>query len=69
MKWMITAMVFIMVSVVIAGGLLTLALTMPQLGLDQLHSIGWVVACGFGLSIPASYVIAGRILAAERPTA
>ena len=62
MRLMMTLIVFLMVSVTVAGAFVAVALGAPQLGLIDLEKFGWVAGAGFVLALPISYVIAGRLL-------
>lgn len=61
MRLVLTLIVFVMASVVVAGSLVVLALSVPDLGLGELSTFGWVALAGFALALPVSYVIGGMI--------
>lgn len=61
MRLALTLIIFIMASVTIAGGLLTLALSAPSLGLDKMDTFGWVALAGFAAALPISYIVSGLI--------
>lgn len=61
-RFIMTFGVFAMASVIVAGVLITIAVSLPDLGLLNLENLWWFVVPGFVIAIPISYVIAGRIL-------
>lgn len=67
MRLIISALVFLVASVTVAGILLTIVLSAPGLGLSGSTAIVWVVAIGFACAVPVSYWIAGRILSVTHP--
>ncbi|MCW9034297.1 MAG: hypothetical protein OQJ97_08755 [Rhodospirillales bacterium] len=62
MRLVVSIVVFVFVSVTVAGIFLTLALSMPELGFADLSTVGWTVGAGFIVAAPISYLIAGKML-------
>lgn len=62
MRLGLTLMLFLVASVTVAGAIVTVALTVPQLGLDNIRVFGWVAISGFVIALPISYWIAGVLL-------
>ena len=68
MRIIISAMVFLMASVTVAGTFLTVILSAPDLmSWSESNAIIAVVVLGFLCAVPLSYWIAGKILDATRP--
>lgn len=62
MRLGLSLMIFLMASVTVAGAIVTVALSVPALGLDRIEVFGWVAGAGFILAAPASYWVAGMLL-------
>jgi len=66
MRLILSIVVFIIVGVTVAGSVLIVALSMPELGLAKIGTIGWSAGVGFLLAAPVSYWIAGMLMERAR---
>jgi hypothetical protein len=62
MRLIVSAIVFVMASVTIAGSILTAVLSLPDLALDEGFGIPIMAGLGFLIAVPFSYWVSGRIL-------
>ncbi len=69
MRVILTFMVFLMASVTFAGLALTVVLSVPSLSEAGNAPLIWSIVLGFLVAAPASYWIAGKLMAAANPQA
>ncbi len=54
----LSSLMFILVGPFMAGIFVLIATAAPQLGLNNLGSMGWIVLAGFVVAIPMSFILA-----------
>jgi hypothetical protein len=59
MNWRLASVMFTLVSVVVIGILVTIALVA---GYDKANAVMLTIAVGFLLSLPLTYVVTGRLI-------
>ena len=59
MNWRLASVMFTLVSVVVIGILVTIALVA---GYDKANAVMLTIALGFLLSLPLTYVVTGRLV-------
>ena len=59
MNWRLASVMFTLVSVVVIGILVTIALVA---GYDKANAVMLTIALGFLLSLPVTYVVTGRLV-------
>ena len=59
MNWRLASVMFTLVSVVVVGILVTIALVA---GYDKANGVMLTIALGFLLSLPLTYVVTGRLV-------
>ena len=59
MNWRLASVMFTLVSVVVIGILVTIALVA---GYDKANAVMLTIALGFLLSLPLTYVVTGRLI-------
>ena len=59
MNWRLASVMFTLVSVVVIGILVTIALVT---GYDKANAVMLTIAVGFLLSLPLTYVVTGRLI-------
>lgn len=59
MNWRLASVMFTLVSVVVIGILVTIALVT---GYDKANAVMLTIALGFLLSLPVTYVVTGRLV-------